>query len=484
MPDTEIRYSYKHAPTLLAFSNSDAFIRGLMGPVGGGKSAACVVEIISRAHAQAPGRDGIRRTRWAVIRNTFGELRDTTIKTFHDWVPPGLFGNWHASNHEYTITGFPGLHIEVIFRALDRPDHVKKLLSLELTGAWGNEARELAWPVIEVLQTRVGRYPSMRDGGPTWAGIILDTNPPDVDSEWYKFFEDTDHSEAVEALSQRIPGMTLDRYMRIFKQPSGLGPMAENLPNLTAGYYQRNAIGKSAEWVKVYLKGEYGYVQEGKPVFPEFSDTLHMGNAKTLINLPVYRGWDFGLTPACVFSQVTPSGQWCVVDEMVSESMGIDRFSDRVLEHSAKEFPKREFIDIGDPAGQQRAQTDERTCFQIMHAKGIDIQPAPQSETIRLESMRKALNSLADGKPRFVLHPRCQVLRKGFLGGYAYRRRKVSGESYDPHPEKNRFSHVMDGTTYTAAWIFGGGLTTPREQPDEDEYAFGGYADRNTVTGY
>ena len=31
---------------------------------------------------------------------------------------------------------------------------------------------------------RVGRYPSMRDGGPSWYGVIADTNAPDSEHWW------------------------------------------------------------------------------------------------------------------------------------------------------------------------------------------------------------------------------------------------------------------------------------------------------------
>ena len=31
---------------------------------------------------------------------------------------------------------------------------------------------------------RVGRYPSMRDGGPSWTGVIADTNAPEEDHWW------------------------------------------------------------------------------------------------------------------------------------------------------------------------------------------------------------------------------------------------------------------------------------------------------------
>ena len=425
-----------------------------MGPIGGGKSAACSVKIGKIGVEQRPGPDGVRRSRFVAIRNSYRQLRDTTIKTFHQWFPPHIMGEWRPSEDRYIIKALraadnePNAEIEVLFRALDRPDQVGNLLSLELTGGWVNEAREVPWTIIEALQGRVGRYPAMRDGGATWSGILMDTNPPDADSKWFRFFEEEDHSEAIAALSRVIPGMTKDRFSRIFKQPTGLSPNAENVPNLPAGYYQRAAVGKSAEWVKVYIEGEYGFTVDGMPVFPEYSDELHCPSDPkkqpiTDPKLPVYRSWDFGLTPACVFSQLTTSGQWVVVDELVSDSMGIDRFSDEVLEHSARHFPGTEFIDIGDPAGSQRAQTDERTCFQILWSKGIEIEPGLQDPTIRQECVRKPLRTLFGGRPQFVLHPRCKTLRKGFMGGYAFRRLQTSGERYTSVPDKNRFSHCF-----------------------------------------
>ena len=57
------------------------------------------------------------------------------------------------------------VELEVIFLALDRPEDVKKLLSLELTGIWINEAREIPKSIIDACTMRVGRYPSMREGG-------------------------------------------------------------------------------------------------------------------------------------------------------------------------------------------------------------------------------------------------------------------------------------------------------------------------------
>ena len=500
----QLGYSYKSCPTLLAFSKSDAFIRGVMGPYGGGKSSACVMEIAKRGLAQRPGPDGVRRSRWAVIRQSYRQLEDSTISTFLQWFPPHVYGDWRPSNHTYTIRALtaspdePGAEIEVRFRALDRPDQAGNLLSTEYTGAWINEGRDVEWALWEAVMGRVGRYPAIRDGGPTWSGIFSDTNPPDTDSAWYKFFEEQDHSEAVERLNEAMvkhgyadQQISVDQFAACFKQPDGLGPQAENLPNLRPGYYERLAIGKSDDWINVYLRGNYGFTMDGKPVFPEYNDATHCPAEKkdwprTIDGLPIYRSYDFGLTPACVFSQITPSGRWIVVDELVADNMGFDQFSDQVLEHSAQHYQGCEFIDIGDPAGNQRAQTDEKTCFEIARSKGIFMRPAPQTLRLRLEGTRKPLREMVDGgKPKFVLHPRCKKLRKAFLGGYHYRRIHVSGERYMDTPDKGPSSHVADACTYAGAWLFGGSLRFTEAFEDYGRPGVGlDDRTRSGVTGY
>lgn len=480
----EIRYSYRDAPTLKAFSQSNAFLRGLMGPFRSGKSSACVVEIVKRAQAQKPGPDGKRHTRWIVVRNTFRQLEDTTIKTFFQWLPPIHFGDYRQTKHDYHIHGFEGCDIEVMFRALDRPDHVKNLLSLEVTGGWVNEAREVPWAVIEALQGRVGQFPTMANGGPTWHGLFMDTNPPDTDSKWYKFFEEGD-----------APA----HFAQIFKQPSGLSDRAENVAHLVGGrgYYDNLAIGKDAEWIKVYIKGEYGFVVDGKPVYPEYSDEFHCAkpdkngefpDCTTRADLPVYRGWDWGLTPAAVFCQPLPGGRLMVVDELCATYMGADRFSDEVLAHSSQNYPGREFIDIGDPAGDDPAQSDESTCFAIVRAKNIAIEPGLQSQQIRKESLRRPLRQVDRGRPMFQIHPRCTKVRKGLMGGYHFRRLQVSGsDRFRDVPEKNEYSHPVEALEYVCTRLFGEGLTTPRDdgrRGRDDDDAVVLRPGRSPITGY
>jgi hypothetical protein len=54
-----------------------------------------------------------------------------------------------------------------------------------------------------------------------------------------------------------------------------------------------------------------------------------------------------------------------------------------------------------------------------------------------------------------LVSPACKVLRKGFAGGYHYRRLKVAGDDrYQDQPNKNEFSHVHDALQYA---LSGGG---------------------------
>ena len=470
----DIRYSYANVPTIAKFAASNARVRGIVGPFRSGKSSGCVVEIVRRALAQKPGSDGIRRTRWLVTRSTYRELSDTTIRTVHMWLPPAHFGRHYASDNRYVVKGFEGAEFEILFRALDTPDDVSNLLSLEVTGAWVNEAREIPWAIVDALQGRIEQYPSKAMGGCTWAGLFMDTNPPDQDSDWFRFFEEKKHPKW---------------FAEMFKQPSGLSPQAENIPNLTnLNYYKLLAEGKKPEWVKVYIHGEYGFVVDGKPVYTEYSDSLHLKEVNPVAGVPVIRSYDFGLTPACCFSQLLPDGRWLVFDEMTSTSMGFDQFSDDVLEHCQRAFKgKVTFEDYADPAGTQRAQTDKKTCFEIAETKGITMEPSVQDPTLRMESVRKPLRTLIGGEPQFILHPRCKTIRKGFLGGYNMRRIQVAGpERYASRPDKGPLSHIMNALEYAAAMMFAPALTggAPRGEDDWPDSGYGSDQGRSEVTGY
>lgn len=461
---------YPPGPRAKAFLQSDAFVCGIMGPIGSGKSTAAVMKLIRNAQKQKPLRDGWRRRRTAIIRNTFPELRTTTIKTWHQWIPASV-GHWRDTGPptHHIIDRAAKLDWEIMFIALDRPDDVRKLLSLELSDAWINEAREVPKAILDGLTGRVGRFPP-RDGefGCTDPQILMDTNPPDKDHWWYVLAERDVSNERnrllhetmyeIEEQLRTMGALRMDqRLFDFYRQPGGEEPDAENLNNLPPGYYLKAKAGKDEQWVRVYVHGEYGFVLDGKPVYPEYRDSIHCREFNPIQRLPLLIGMDFGLTPAAVFGQQMPNGQWRKHSEVVTDNMGIIRFAQELKRHIAKHYQGFKFGAItGDPAGNSR-NDDERTTFDLLIANGIEAKPAStNSPTLRIESVRDPMKRLIDGEPGMLLNGiLCPTLRKGYAGGYHYKRVQVSGdERYQDVPDKNLYSHVCDADQYL---MLGGG---------------------------
>lgn len=462
---------FSQAPTTWKFLNNDAFFRGLLGPVGSGKSYACAAEIFLKAVQQKPSPvDNTRYTRFVIVRNSYPELRTTTIKTWQNLFPEDVWGPMRWSppiTHHLKLPGrdgIPGVDCEVIFLALDQPKDVRKLLSLELTGAWVNEARELPLAVIQGLTHRVGRFPTKLHGGPTWRGIWADTNPMDTDHWWYR-------------LSEKEP--IRGKYeWKFFKQPPGmvevpgdhpgaipaagrhwiLNDQAENTNNLPPGYYEQQLGGKNLDWIKCYVGGQYVYVQEGKQVWPEYSDTLMVVDKLDYDpSIPLQIGLDFGLTPAAVFGQKMRNGRWHILHEIVSFSMGLERFGQIMMHDVMTHFPKAQLFIWGDPAGVARDGIFEVTAFDYLRTLGLNAQPTASNDfMVRREAGALPMQRLIDGKPGLIIDSGCQRLRKSLAGGYHFKRVGVGGgtDRFRDAPNKNEHSHIGDAFGYL---MLGGG---------------------------
>jgi hypothetical protein len=435
-----------------------SFVRGIRGPVGSGKTTACCWDIWMLAHEAAPGKDGVRRSRWLAVRNTYGDLKATTIQTWEHWFGPQRGPGFGKIVYDVPIRqkirieyppeqGGP-VELDMWFLALDRPEHVKKLKSLEVTGVWLNEASELPKAVLDMATSRVGRYPhpDQRPADhagiwPNWSGVIMDTNSMDDDHWWYGLAE-----------IERPSGF------RFFDQPGGMDPHAENIRYLPGerAYYQRMMQGKTEEWIKVFVHNNYGSVQDGKAVYAgEYNDRLHVSPTPLAVyrGLPLRLGFDFGLTPACMVAQLSPRGQLRFLREYVAEDMGIERFVQTVVKPALNnEFAGMTLLGSGDPGGTQRAQTNEQTCIDILNAEGI---PTTPTSTNVFQPRRNALTyfltRLIDGEPALILDPSIKMFRKGLNGGYRYKRLAVAGEErYRDEPDKNRFSHPVEAGQYLA----------------------------------
>ncbi len=437
----KIREYHPAGLTIKAFHESNAFVRSIMGPVGSGKSSACCVEILRRAHMQAPGPDGIRRSRWAIIRSTYPQLKTTSLATWKAWCPLE-YGKINMDSPISHKIKSGDLDLEVLFLAIEDSSDVDRLLSLELTGGYVNECSLLPKDVIDFLCSRVGRYPSKLDGGPTWWGVILDTNPPPRESWYFKLAE------------EQTP-----KGWEFFRQPSALGPNAENIENLPPGYYVNQLPGLSEDYVKVNFECEYGLLTVGKPVFPMYRESVYAKQDLAPVpDVPLLIGIDFGVHSTAVIGQCLPSGRWLIFEEFTAESPGLIRFSESLLKFVRQTFPDHE-VDMcfGDPAGEARMQSDGRTGFQILNEYlPWKCQPAPTNEIgMRLEVVINTLNRNVDGIPGILISTKAQKLRKALAGQYMYRTVKMAGEeTLQETPLKNEASHYADSLEYL---LLGGG---------------------------
>src|SRR5882672_4541417 len=89
--------NFAAGPTSSAFMSSDAFFRLLAGPVGSGKTTTCMFELLRRAFEQRQSTvDGLRKTRFALCRQTLSQLKNTVLKDIVAWFSP--IASWKVSD--------------------------------------------------------------------------------------------------------------------------------------------------------------------------------------------------------------------------------------------------------------------------------------------------------------------------------------------------------------------------------------------------
>lgn len=460
-------------PTQEEFMLSGKYVRVLAGPIGGGKSVACAHELLRWAQNQKANSNNERKTRFLIVRNTADQLRSTTQKTVFDWFPPGVAGVWKATEKTLYIEADLGdgtiLKSEWMFIALDTPDDIRKALSLEATGLWGNEARELHPDVVDGLLMRVNRYPSPKDGGATRAGAIFDTNMPGEDSWWQDKMDNPPRNWSIHV--QPEAAMPLESYvLKYGEDPEetlvgedsegdkwAIDPRCDNfkyLSNGTGEYYRETLEGKTKDFIRVYLQCRYGRSLSGFPVYEKtFLPEVHVQepplHAISASSYPLTIGLDFGRTPAAIIGQIDTLGRLNVLSEVCSENMGIERFMETVLKpHLYANYQGMATRIAPDPAGWQKTQVGEVSPVDVLKRMGFTVvRPITNNPKQRIEAVERFLTKFIDGKPAFRVNKACAQLVKGFKSGYRWKMNR-KGDLEDNAPEKNEYSHIHDALQY------------------------------------
>lgn len=446
MPDVKVEYRPQGA-TLRSFHSRSNFVRGVIGPLGSGKTQACIAEILRRIDSQPPDKNGDRMSRWVAVRNTYPDLQTTTIRDFRAWTDQmgvGRFINgapprWECEYRKQDGTRVKG---EVIFIAFDLPDDVKKARGLQLSGLWLNEMKELSRANVDMLMARVGRYPppSVVRDAPSF--VIGDSNAPD-----------RDHWLARIALDEKPEGWWFGLQPGAVRREGGVWVVnagAENMNNLPQEYYQRLLAGRPESWIRQNLANEFVYHADGRAVHPDFSETLHVRPVGPTPGIPLHVGIDFGRTPAAVVGQRQVNGQWYILRELCTTNMGALQFGELLYRMLNQQYSGYSIEVTGDPAGNHQAQTRDETPFDMLLAAGIDAFPAPSNDyEERTTALDERLRSIVGGQPAIMIDPECRTLIKGLAGAYQFKRVQVSGEDrYRDKPVKDPTSHVCEALHY------------------------------------
>lgn len=479
-------------PVASRFVQDKMFLSGIMGPYGSAKTTSCFQKIIWATMWQRPGKDGVRRSRGCVIRETYAQLKANVMDDFFSWFPKtqdNFNGDDMVSKLRLELPGWGKLEIEILWRALGEENKPEKVFKgMQLTWLWLNEGDTLHKAVLKFGLPRVGRYPKAKDGGCAWSGIFLDMNAPDVDNWTYELLVEKNLGLSEQQLEEFRKLYGANFGVAFHRQPGGRDPNAENLANLPPGYYDRLMIGANDNDVRRFVDNEFGAVRNGQPVYPEFIDNFHVAisELKVAEGIELCMAVDGGTTPAAVFGQIMPDGQIRVLDELVIfnddedkqlQKLGAVAFGKACREFVNERFPHARIREAwADPAtayGETEGDDDFTWLQDFSVAFGMTVKPAPirgnrlglapkrpgnDNAVVpkgRIEQVRSLLTTNVSGKPGLILSLTCRYLRRGFNNGYVIIRASRSNGSgqWKDEPLKNDFSHVHDALQYLVAGL-------------------------------
>lgn len=458
-------FDYTAPPTCARFMKSEAFGRLIAGPIGSGKTTATIIELLRRAVAQARARDGYRYTRFAVVRQTLKQLKDTVLKDCDTWLGANGLGYWKVSEGVYHVL-FDDVRSEWVFIPLEDSSDQARLLSMQLTGAWLSECTEMNISILGPVSGRLGRYPSGVKGNASWSGIIADTNMPTEMSDWFNFME----------------GLPPD--WSKFIQPSGMAPHAENLNylmqtdytvslpldhpvRLAQGrkYYERlvGMYGENSDWVKRYVHAQYGDDPSGAAVFKNtFRSDFHVVPETILIpGYPILLAQDFGRNPWTLICQSDHMGRLIIHQEVAATNIGLEK---HILESLRPVLMNDKFMGykmmmVGDPAGVAKGNVSEESCFDALRRLGFPALPAPTNDIEpRIRAVEALLGRQANGGPALMIsRAGCPHLCRAMAGGYRFIAKKTGALRVVPDKDdKEGFSHVADCLQYACLIVHGG----------------------------
>ncbi len=490
--------AYYPGRTLELLHRDERLVRGVMGPVGSGKTVGVIADMHMRHFEQRVCRDGVVRDRYALVRGTLNLLNATLVDTWMKMFPKTrTFGSKYGVCGDLTRVrgGCPHV-IEIRGFGLDKRGALNNLLSNNFSGGIINEAVTISEAAKDGVVGRCGRFPDMmdapsgfekmpgawvdKDGYYRWFlnhGVSMDTNAASEDSWWYRKSRDGLADPEREVYFDQPPAAfkiwndaeeKWDYELNTGQRPGT--PAAENVEHLPEHWdYYRNIIGSSsAAHISRYVLCEYSKTEIGEPVFTDFSPRWHV--AQTGVPWPapgttrLVGGMDFGQTRRAVIGYRSPEGRLCVCAEAIDATGSVETFANNVLRPLLGEhgFGVGDLDLYCDPAGMNRSEHTAFGGIYLMRMCGFNAMPPKNlinnDILTRLESVRHFLTQIIRNKGALQIDPSCVYLIRSIGGGYVWKQQRVGVEYINlDEPAKNAHSHVADAFQYLCCGVRWGG---------------------------
>lgn len=477
----------------------DSQVMGIQGPVGSGKTTTLLKSRMRRAMSVPRSTiDGLRRYKLLVIRATYRQLWSTTIpdflsvfpKEFGDWAggkggpvifvmrfsdgvevppPPGHTGSW-SNDIEFTAEFMAfGDDIEGAMRGY------------QATDIWLHEMDTNPIDVILNGITRINRYPGKMHfaGYPSelqdFGQIVGDFNAPEPDNWAVGLFHDEEkRADIVKAMNAELPEGAREIRISFHRQPGYGEPGAENLQNLSPGYYPTQIatmklLGRGDK-IDRLVYNRIVHTRAGEPVFQrEFSRRVHVadGPLTPWPGVPLRIGLDQGFIPAAVIGQVLVEGtgpgrriMWQILGELhfPKERLMARVFGTRLADLIAARWPGARIEGgWGDMAGEHGASqaADENHTWNLLVGRAAGFRVRPQRVGTnrlqpRLEAVRAALEAPIDaGRPGLLIDPACKFLTAAFEGRYVWTEEvNAQGDKRKIPDKRLTEANVMDACQY------------------------------------
>jgi hypothetical protein len=445
----------------------------IQGPQGSGTSTASAMKLWAIACEQAPDWDGVRRSNWWIVRETFPLHREGILKTTWPlWFPEEDWGAMvktepmrHVLRKAHPSGDKTTVEAQITFVAIrDEIEAERQVPSVELTGFFYNEAQFQSLKVITLLLGRTGRYPSKKNGpGATWWGGFLDLNAPE-EGHWIPYMRGDVPLPPDWSDEQKRP-FTKPENWSFYVQPPGLlekvvdgkiayspNPEAENQKWLREPYIEKIGAWDQDQIDRLILN-KVGLTKSGKAVYPTYSarDHTYEDDRAAVPGFPIIVGLDFGNYPAACFCQLR-GDTWHVLSELVGNNEPAVEFAPRVARHIAQRYPGFQVNFWGDPRGGDGTQVSNVTSYDVYQANGMRVLPATTNNDPELR--RSSVGRVLSRRDGLRINVSCLTLKTGLAGGYHYSAVKGRDGALSYKPVKNIYSHITEAFENA---ILGGG---------------------------